>query len=293
MIEYKCEVTQKLADTLEEYFFELENCPWLLKKEADQLNYELCGYFLDEMTAEEYLFNLRHHFKDLPEEFDVNYLEERDWQDAYKEFLKPWSDRELHWIPIWMKEEYELPAGHVAIYFDAGMAFGTGNHETTQLCAKRLLDIKKTLGSSIGDTSVIDAGCGSGILALSAKKLGFGKIFGFDIDPDAIEVSQENAERNEIKEFVTFKTGDIKGSLEDITTNILVANIEADILCKHSDDLIKTLDNEGFIILSGILSSEIDKVIEHFKSKIPSDWTVESRILGEWADLFIHKNNND
>jgi len=114
-------------------------------------------------------------------------LAEQEWRDSYKAHFKAWRFGRLHWVPLWERNEFILPTGHEVLWLDPGLAFGTGNHETTRLCVERLVEYRESHSAHEG--SVIDAGCGSGILALSAAKLGFQNVIGFDNDPEAVRSS--------------------------------------------------------------------------------------------------------
>src|ERR1039458_10010661 len=118
-------------------------------------------------------------------------LPDSDWANSYREHFKAWSFGRLHWVPVWERATFRLPAGHSVLWLDPGLAFGTGNHETTRLCIERLVEFESALGGGpgAGRLRMVDAGCGSGILALSAALLGFGEVCGFDNDPEAVCVS--------------------------------------------------------------------------------------------------------
>src|ERR1039457_72492 len=110
-------------------------------------------------------------------------LADADWRDSYKAHFHAWQFGRLHWVPAWEREKSSLPPGDAVLWLDPGLAFGTGNHETTRLCVERLVKLAETDMGKLATRCVIDAGCGSGILALSAARLGFGDIAGFDNDP--------------------------------------------------------------------------------------------------------------
>jgi ribosomal protein L11 methyltransferase len=169
------------------------------------------------------------------------------------------------------------------------MAFGTGNHETTRLCVERLaeLDAQRTAGGK-GRVPwrVIDAGCGSGILALSAAKLGCPEVVGFDNDPEAVEVSLANARLNDLSGQVQFYVGDLVTGLDGHLADVVLANILADVLIRFSRELLAAVAPDGTLVLSGILASECARVREVFAAVAPG-WTAESRTLGEWSDVVL------
>ena len=290
-IELRAIISSDLADRLDAYFYEVESDRWgVMQKEIND-PYEVFGFFPDSETAQAALTELRKEFDDLPEEFVETVIIDADWQNAYKEFVKPWSDRQLHWIPLWERDNLTAPEGSAVVYLDAGMAFGTGAHETTRLCARRLLDYLEANGERKDDAEIIDAGCGSGVLALSASALGFQKVFGFDFDPEAIVVCDSNSQENAHIPAVDFEVADLEKGLAGPQADLLLANIQTDVLIPHSDPIVFAVKPGGTLALSGILTKEIDQVREHFSarfSKLRTEpFTVDSREDGEWADLLI------
>ena len=292
--ELRATVPSEMADRLEAYFFETESAYWgVMQREQDD-PYEVFGFFPDEQTADAELAVLRQEFPELPEDFALTEIEESYWQNAYKEFVKPWSDRQLHWIPVWEKENITPPEGAAVVYLDAGMAFGTGAHETTRLCARRLLDYIEEAPQRAANIKLIDAGCGSGVLALSAAALGFDHVHGFDFDPEAIRVCQENVVFNsQIKTPITFAVADLETGLVDRKADLILANIQTDVLIPYSDHIVHAVAAGGTLALSGILAKELDQVRQHYEARFTDlelgPLSLDSRIDGEWADLWIRR----
>lgn len=290
--ELRAIVPAELADLLEGYFFETETVYWgVMQRERDD-PYEVFGFFPDEATADRELAKLREEFPQLPEDFAVSTIQDADWQNAYKEFVKPWNDRRLHWIPLWERDNLQPHKGAAVVYLDAGMAFGTGAHETTRLCARRLLDYMEAHPDRIETTALIDAGCGSGVLALSAAALGFKNIFGFDFDPEAIRVCRENIEYNaQITNPVEFALADLADGLQGKQADLILANIQTDVLIPHSDHLVRAVAAGGTLALSGILAKELEQVRDHYQARFEeltgAPVSLDSRVDGEWADLLI------
>jgi ribosomal protein L11 methyltransferase len=212
-------------------------------------------------------------------------LPDEDWKNSYKAHFKASKFGRLNWVPVWERETFVLPAGEEVLWLDPGMAFGTGNHETTRLCCERLAEYAARRGAA---GRVIDAGCGSGILALSAAKLGFQPITGFDNDAEAIRVSGENAELNGLARRVDFAVGDLVTGLAGRQAELVMANIQSDVLMRFANDLCGAVAPGGELVLSGILSRELDEVRTKFLATKP-DWRAESRVLGEWADLKLSR----
>lgn len=290
--ELRAIVPSELADELEAYFFETETAHWGVMQKERGDPYEVFGFFPDEATADKELEILRAEFKDLPEDFELTTIHDEDWQNAYKEFVKPWSDRQLHWIPLWERENLTPPEGSAVVYLDAGMAFGTGAHETTRLCARRLLDYLDANPDKTETIELVDAGCGSGILALSASGLGFKNVRGFDFDPLAIEVCETNLIENSHIPKVAFEVADLEQGLVDRPqVELMLANIQTDVLIPHSDPIVMAIKKGGTLALSGILTKELDQVRDHYKARFADlrgvDVKIDSREDGEWADLLI------
>ena len=164
------------------------------------------------------------------------------------------------------------------------MAFGTGNHETTKLCLESLVTLYEKLHLA-SEYSFLDVGCGSGILAMTASLLGFKNVDAIDIDPLAIKVSGENANINEIDK-INFITNDLNTYFPPIKYDFIVANIQANILQDNAKQLIKFLNNNGYLILSGILSEESYQTRQYFQDlldKTNQNYTNEIKIMNQWS----------
>lgn len=196
------------------------------------------------------------------------------YRTVWMQFFKPTQVSPRVMIhPPWDRPEVDLP---VLIEIDPGMAFGTGTHETTQLCV-RLLD---EIGVPQGCT-VLDVGTGSGILAIAALRLGAAKAYGVDFDPDAIREAIRNAETNGVGETSEFRVGELEDS--DPKAEVVIANILPHVLIAISDGLIRNTLPGGLLILSGILLVEEDRVREHFEAEGMRQ--VERVEKGDWCAL--------
>lgn len=293
MYQISCTVTPELADRLEDYFCEYVRSNWSLLQMTDSDPFVLQGFFEELEEARAGYAELRKDFRQLPENPEETYIDDQEWQDAYKAFLSPWSHADLHWVPVWERESYAVPAGHTAIYLDAGLAFGTGSHETTRLMARRLLefrDARVAAGQSPADLELIDAGCGSGILAMSAAKLGVGKVLGFDRDPEAVRVADENRGFNDLAEAAAvFEENGIEEALTGRQADCILANIQADVLKIYAETFVAAIREGGVLALSGILAEEVESVRNTFDPLVRAAWGVEpagdSRVDGIWCDL--------
>ena len=178
---------------------------------------------------------------------------EEDWRNNWKKYFNPMPVGDKLLIrPSW-RDDYD-PNGRVVLNIDPGLAFGTGNHETTRLCLEAVERYLKE-----GDT-VLDVGCGSGILAIASLLLGAGSAVGVDIDETAVKTAKENAEINNVADRFTAITGDLT---EKVTGkyNLIVANIVADAIMFLSKGVKEFMTPDTVYIMSGIIDTRADEVI--------------------------------
>ena len=197
------------------------------------------------------------------------------WRDKWKEYFKPTKlSNNIVVKPTWC--EYEPSEEDIVIEIDPGMAFGTGTHETTMLCIRM---IEKYMSDGY---KVLDVGSGSGILSIAAAKLGASDVLGIDIDEDAVRVSNENYELNDVSDRAKAIVGDLTVGV-DYKANIVVANLLADIVMRLSKDVTRHLEEKGIFITSGILTEKSEAVE---KCMIECGFEiVEKAILGEWCSI--------
>ncbi|MDB6168962.1 MAG: ribosomal protein methyltransferase [Verrucomicrobia bacterium] len=292
LVEIKAEIPPGEVESADLALQESGVAGWTLLEDAVARRAWIVGIFSSRTEAAERWTGLREMFlADLAAVPEMRELPEAEWRDSYKAHFKAWRFGRLHWVPVWERESHVLPAGEEVLWLDPGLAFGTGNHETTRLCVERLVNLEEQMrarGEDPARVSVIDAGCGSGILALSAAKLGFGKIRGFDNDPEAVRVSQENAELNGQAGRVEFGIGDLVTGLRGSAADVVVANILADVLIQFAPELARAVAPDGELILSGILATENEKVRAAYRAVVPG-WHIEFRLLGEWSDVRLRR----
>ena len=203
---------------------------------------------------------LRERFGTLnPEaEITVSGVNEEDWANSWKAYYKPIKIGErIVIVPAW--EKYSAEEGEIVVRMDPGMAFGTGTHETTRLVIKLL---EKYIKSGM---RVADVGCGSGILAICASKLGAGECKAYDIDPVAVKVANENIKDSGL----TNVTCDVSDLLKQVdksggTYDVICANIVADIIIRMMPDVGELMDENSVILASGIIVERSEDVINGF-----------------------------
>jgi len=288
LVEIKLEIPSDQVEVVDDILLEAEATGWNLQEDVLAGRAWVAGIFEGAEKAEEewsqLVLLLPEGLAASPEKRDI---EDSDWRDSYKAHFKAWQFGRLHWVPVWERESFTLPDGHEVLWLDPGLAFGTGNHETTRLCVERLVAWAKSRGTT---GRVIDAGCGSGILALSAAKLGFDQVYGFDNDDEAIRVSEENAADNGLSGRVEFTTGDLITGFAGRQAELVMANILANVLTKYTAELIAAVAPEGQLVLSGILAAESEHVRDVFAQAVPT-WRNEICTMGEWSDVVFNKTN--
>ncbi|MDD4565903.1 MAG: 50S ribosomal protein L11 methyltransferase [Eubacteriales bacterium] len=191
-------------------------------------------------------------------EMNWRLVDDADWKNKWKEYFKPakLTDR-IVIKPTW--EEYEASEEERVIEIDPGMAFGTGTHPTTYLCIQLL---EKYIEKE--KDSVIDVGCGSGILSIAAVLLGASDVIAVDIDPVAVDVSKDNIEMNHLSSKIRVMEGDLTKGL-DVKADIAVANLMADLIISLSKDISAHLRGKGIYISSGILIEKKEQVVYAMK----------------------------
>lgn len=204
-------------------------------------------------------------------------LEDKDWSQEWKKYFQPRKCGDRLWIcPSW--SDVPEPNG-INLLLDPGLAFGTGSHPTTYLCL-RWLDQQ-----DLTDKTVIDYGCGSGILGIASLLLGAKRVIAIDNDPQALFASRDNARRNQIADaqLLTYLPQDIP---TDIRADIMLANILAAPLIELASSISNLTELDGLLCLSGLLGTQVDDVsapyLDCFKF---SKTTIED----EWAQLSARK----
>ncbi len=252
-------------------------------------------YLEEEEDKDTVLANVKAELKEMSTYLNVgecsieeSQTEDVDWVNNWKQYFHQFYVDDVLIIPSWEEVKPE-DEDKMIIHIDPGTAFGTGMHETTQLCIRQ---IRKFVTP---DTTILDVGCGSGILGMLALKFGAKYSVGTDLDPCAIDATHENMEVNGIaKDQYEVMIGNIiddkaiqdKAGYEKY--DIVVANILADVLVPLTPVIINQLKNGGIYITSGIIDDKEETVVNAVKSAGLE--VLEVTYQGEWVSVTARKN---
>ena len=210
-------------------------------------------------------------------------IEEEPWEITWNEHYQPLEiGEQLQIVPSWMEPEDDV---RIPIILEPGMAFGTGAHTTTRQCLE-MLELLVEDG-----ISVADLGCGSGILAIAAARLGAGEVVALDIDPQAVTLAQENVLRNGVGDRVQVLEGslaELRRVAEGHDFELIVANIRASVLEDFiQDGIARELTAGGRIVMSGILDEQLDSILE--KAMSGSLQIEQVMQAGDWRSVVFSK----
>ncbi len=250
------------------------------------------SFYLEDLSnLEDLLRNIEEGLDDLSEFVNVgertiavSETEDKDWINNWKQYFKPFTVDDILIKPTWE----EIPAEHadkLLIEIDPGTAFGTGKHETTQLCIRQLDKYIK------GGEKVLDVGTGSGILGIAALKLGASEAFGTDLDENAVVAVRENLEANHIP---AEKFGVVQGNIIDDKAiqdqvgyecyDIVVANILAPVIIMLQGEIAPHLKHGGIFITSGIINTKEEDVRQAMEAN-PELEIVEINHQNDWVSI--------
>ena len=211
-------------------------------------------------------------------------IQDEDWMEAWKKHYRPTKiGKKLVIVPAWIKKDFP---GRLPIRINPGMAFGTGTHPSTQLC---LLMMEEALQPS---QSVIDVGCGSGILTIAALKLEAGFVLGVDNDPAAVKATLENSANNQLGSGLEIGLGSVaeirNGQFRIRSATLVIVNILASVIIRlFEDGLADLVDAGGKLILAGILEPQAQPVILTANKKgLVLEKTISS---SDWTALLFRK----
>ena len=204
-------------------------------------------------------------------------IEDQDWQAKFQQQFSAMQFGPLWIYPSW--ENNPAPDG-LSLQLDPGLAFGTGHHPTTSLCLSWLGNTELT------DLTVIDFGCGSGILALAASRLGATHVHAVDIDPQAVTATQDNIKRNQLDENnFTLGTSDC---LAGVTSDVIIANILAAPLIELREVFLQHLKANGTLVVSGILHTQTDLICQHYSHHFRCNQVYQQQ---EWACISFSRRS--
>ncbi|MEG6520768.1 50S ribosomal protein L11 methyltransferase [Desulfotomaculum sp. 1211_IL3151] len=205
--------------------------------------------------------------------FESHEVAEEDWATAWMKYYKPVEiGNKLAVKPSW--EDYTPEQPRIVLEMDPGMAFGCGNHPTTTMCMEYLEGIVQ------GGETAADVGTGTGILAITAAKLGAAKVLAVDLDEVAVKVARENIERNKVADTVEVFHGNLLDKINS-KVDIVIANIVANVIILLAPDVLRILKTGGYFITSGIIqfrAEEVREKLEQIGFRI-----IERKEDGEWV----------
>ena len=212
---------------------------------------------------------------------DISGVNEDDWANSWKAYYKPIKIGEkIVIVPAW--EKYEAKEGELIVKMDPGMAFGTGSHETTRLVIGLLEKYIK------GGERVLDVGCGSGILAICASKLGAKICRAYDIDPVAVKVARENIKDSGLSNITCDQSDLLRGvDISDGAYDVICANIVADIIIRMTPDVERYMKDNGVILASGIILERSEDVISCFEQN--GFCIIDKAVDNGWCALVVGK----
>lgn len=255
----------------------------------------LTFYLDEEVDKHEMLLKVRQELEEMRSYLNVgdctieeSQTEDVDWVNNWKQYFHQFYIDDILVIPSWENVE-DKDSDKMVIHIDPGTAFGTGMHETTQLCIRQL---KKYVTE---DTEILDVGCGSGILGMLALKFGAKHSVGTDLDPCAIDATYENMDNNGISrdqyEVMIGNIIDDKEVQDKVgyeKYDIVAANILADVLVPLTPVIIHQMKKGGIYITSGIIEDKEDVVVEAVKEAGLE--VLEVNHQGEWVSVTARKN---
>lgn len=199
-------------------------------------------------------------------------IDAADYENEWKKYYNPIKTKNITIVPTWI--DYKASKGEKIMRLDPGMAFGTGSHATTRMCLELMYADGK---------DVIDVGCGSGILGIAAAICGAKSVYMCDIDEQAVEFARKNALLNHVN--ATIEKADLLQGEQK--ADFIFANITADILMRFSKSIGKHLRENGTIVLSGIIDTRLDEVIQCYQSA--GYQIVERMAIDDWRALKLKR----
>lgn len=239
-------------------------------------------------TVQNYLDSLSQIFPKFKKpSLKTEVISDPDWGEQWKKYFKPIRvSGNIIVKPTW--ERYSPSSRDIIIEIDPGMAFGTGQHASTRMCLQAVEDIILK-DRSIKNWKVLDVGCGTGILGITAAKLGAQDVIGVDIDKKAVEIARENAAINEVDDCIKFINRDVKTLNE--SRNLIIANLTAKLLLELGEHLKNLLVPNGYMVISGIVEPDRQAIEENFCiAPFIQDAVITEK---EWVCYALKKSGRD
>ncbi|MBP7342474.1 MAG: 50S ribosomal protein L11 methyltransferase [Syntrophaceae bacterium] len=226
------------------------------------------AFFPADIRSEKRIYAVRKYLKSLEEIFpnlarpalSTEVIADPDWGEQWKKYFKPIRVcNNIVVKPTW--ERYTPTGRDIVVEIDPGMAFGTGQHASTRMCMEAVEDIILK-DRSIGEWKVLDVGCGTGILGITAAKMGAEDVICVDNDPKATEIAAENARINDVADRLKILNQDAAQIRQP--RNLIIANLTAKLLARLHTQLVRLLLPEGYLVISGIIEPDIPAMEELF-----------------------------
>jgi ribosomal protein L11 methyltransferase len=251
----------------------------------------LKAYFPHDNRIEKRLAGLQKYVESLSEifpdvkkpSFTTEIICDPDWGEQWKKYFKPVRvSKNIIVKPTW--ERYTPDSRDIVIEIDPGMAFGTGQHASTRMCIEAIEDVIMN-DRSIEEWKVLDVGCGTGILGITAAKVGAQDVICVDIDRKAVEIAGENAVINNVK--TSLRTLNKNVSAINEPRNLIIANLTSNLLLSLREHLIQLLLPDGYMIISGIIEQDAKNIEEQFSA----DPLAINRVITEkeWVCFVLRK----
>jgi ribosomal protein L11 methyltransferase len=202
--------------------------------------------------------------------------------DAWREHAQVWRAGSNIIIPPWLEVPDDVSDDDLVLIIDPGHAFGSASHETTRMCLEVVSDRVRP------GMSIADIGCGSGVLSIAAARRGAAHVVATDISPQAIIATIDNARRNDVADVIEVSSAGPE-ELRRSSFDLVVANIGAATLTAMADQILALITSTGVVVLSGILDSQTDHVVDQFE-KAGATLT-ETRAEGEWRTVLMSRSS--